>query len=211
MVRRITGFLLLTFLGASAAPVKLEIDRSRSFIAIATGKGGLLSFAAGHEHGILATEWSANVCFDRENPGGSSVSIAIPTSSLVIDTPEARQKAGVKGGSPGPEDIRQIQQNMLGPANLDARRYPEIVFKTASVEAKAAGTYILTGPLTIRGVTRTVAVPVTQNDMQFAGEFEVKLSDFGIKPESIGGVVNVKDTIQVKLGFEGRPGGACTR
>jgi polyisoprenoid-binding protein YceI len=92
MSRRLAGFILLPCLATLAAPVKLDIDRSRSFIAIATRKGGVLSFAAGHDHGILASDWSANVCFDRENPRGSSVAVSIPTASLRIDTPEPGKK-----------------------------------------------------------------------------------------------------------------------
>ena len=210
MSRRLAGSILLTCLVTLAAPGKLDIDRSRSFIAIAARKGGVLSFAAGHDHGIFGERWSANVCFDRENPRGSSVAVSIPTASLRIDTPEARQKAGVKGDPPKAKDVEKIQNNMLGAANLDAQRYPEITFKTASVTANGAESFVLSGPLTIRGVTRTVSVPVVHKGALFSGEFNVKLTDFGIKPESIGGVVNVKDTIEVRLAFEGKLGGDCT-
>ena len=210
MSRRLAGWILLTSLLTPAAPVNLDIDRSRSFIAIATRKGGVLSFAAGHDHGILASDWSANVCYDRENSRGSSVAVSIPTASLRIDTPEARQKAGVKGDPPSAKDVGKIQDNMLGPDNLDAQKYPEITFKTASVTANRAEGFLLSGPLTIRGVTRTISVPVMHKGALFSGDFTVKLTDFGIKPESIGGVVNVKDTIEVRLAFEGKLGGDCT-
>ena len=136
--------------------------------------------------------------------------MSIPTASLRIDTPEARQKAGVKGDPPSAKDVEKIQDNMLGPANLDAQRYPEITFKTASVTANGAESFVLSGPLTIRGVSRTVSVPVVHKGALFSGEFTVKLTDFGIKPESISGVVNVKDTIEVRLAFEGKLGGDCT-
>ena len=210
MSRRLAGCMLLPCLATLAAPVKLDIDRSRSFIAIATRKGGILSFAAGHDHGILATDWSANVCFDRENPRGSSVAVSIPTASLRIDTPEARQKAGVKGDPPSAEDVAKIQDTMLGPANLAAQKYPEITFKTASVKVNGAESFVLSGPLTIRGVTRTVSVPIVQKGALFSAEFKVKLTDFGIEPESISGLVTVKDTIEVRLAFEGKLGGDCT-
>jgi polyisoprenoid-binding protein YceI len=210
MSRRLVSLILLPWLATLAAPLQLDIDRSRSFIAIATRKGGILSFAAGHDHGILATDWKANVCFDRENPRGSSVAVSIPTASLRIDTPEARQKAGVKGDPPGAKDVEKIQSTMLGPTNLDAQKYPEITFKTASVTTNGAKGFVLSGPLTIRGVTRTVSVPVVHEGALFSGGFSVNLTDFGIKPESIGGVVNVKDTIEVRLAFEGKLGGSCT-
>jgi polyisoprenoid-binding protein YceI len=210
MSRGLAAYILLPCLATLAAPGRLDIDRSRSFIAIAVRKGGVLSFAVGHDHGILASDWSANVCFDRDDPRGSSVAVSIPTASLRIDTPEARQKAGVKGDPPSAEDVEKIQNNMLGARNLDAQRYPAITFKTASVTANGAESFVLSGPLTIRGVTRTVSVPVVYKGALFRGEFKVNLTDFGIKPESISGVVNVKDTLEVRLAFEGKLGGDCT-
>ena len=70
--------------------------------------------------------------------------------------------------------------------------------------------FLLSGSLTIRGVTRTVSVPVVHKGALFSGEFEVKLTDYGINAESIGGVVNVRDTIEVRLAFEGKLAGDCT-
>jgi hypothetical protein len=68
MSRGLAAYILLPCLATLAAPGRLDIDRSRSFIAIAVRKGGVLSFAVGHDHGILASDWSANVCFDRDDP-----------------------------------------------------------------------------------------------------------------------------------------------
>ncbi len=204
--------LILTWLvcfTVQAAPVKLEIERSQSYIVAVTRKSGVFSFAAGHDHGILASEWSADVCYDRENPAASRVSITIPTASLRIDTPEARRKGGIKPEGPSPKDIQEIQQKMLGPENLAAESHPEIRFHTTSVTPKDTDGLILTGPLTIRGATRTVSAAVTVSSGNgFSGEFRVKQTDFGIKPASVGGVVNVKDSVEIRFRFSGRSTGA---
>jgi polyisoprenoid-binding protein YceI len=106
--------------------------------------------------------------------------------------------------------VAKIQNKILGPGNLDAQKHPIITFKTASVAANGAESFVLSGPLTIRGVTRTVSVPVLYEATLFTGEFQVKLTDFGIKPESIVGLVKVKDAIQLRFAFEGNQAGACT-
>jgi YceI-like domain len=55
--------------------------------------------------------------------------------------------------------------------------------------------------LTLRGVTRAIAVPVEgrlEGQMLTAtGRFSVKQTDYGIKPVSVGGVVSVKDTVNI--------------
>ncbi len=201
-------FLLicLACLTLEAASVKLELDPSQSYIVAVAHKGGVLRFAAGHDHGILATKWSADVCFDRENPAASRVSITIPTAALRIDTEEGRRRAGIKPEGPSPKDIQEIQQKMLGPENLAAQSHPEIRFQTTSVTPKGPEGLILAGPLTVRGVTRTVSAAVKlDSNYVFSGEFRIKQSDFGIKPVSIGGVVTVKDAVEIRFRFSARP------
>lgn len=210
------GFMLLAALPTRAVlaqPFQLNLDRSQSFLAVRVDKAGVFSAFAGHRHGILATTWSAQTCWDLANPPGSSVSIVVKTASLRIDTPEAREKAGVEPGGPSASDVEQIQGKMLGPKNLAAESYPEITFKTESVRRKDQTTIVLTGPLTIRGQTRKASADVTihqsGSSSDFTGRFTIKLTDFGIQPESVAGVVNVKDEIQIRFHFSGTPGGAC--
>jgi polyisoprenoid-binding protein YceI len=52
----------------------------------------------------------------------------------------------VKGDPPSAKDVEKFQDNMLGPANLDAQRYSEITFKTASVTADGAEGFVVSGP-----------------------------------------------------------------
>ena len=145
-----------------AEPVRLEVDFERSYIVVSTDKGGLLSaFGVGHKHGILATEWSANICLGRQNSQSSTAAITVPTPSLKIDISEARRIAGLSLDGPGPKDLREIQAKMLAPRNLAAEEYPEIQFRTTSVGRKSEGSLVLKGPLTIRGKTQSVSVPVT--------------------------------------------------
>jgi polyisoprenoid-binding protein YceI len=184
------------------APVpSFDIDRAQSYIIAITDKAGLFSFA-GHKHGILAREWKATVAFDPQQLAGSRAEVRIPVASLVIDSPEALQLAGLKGG-PKPEDVAKIQKQMLAAENLGAAQYPEIVFVTRTV-APQSQNFTLRGALTIRGKTNDIAAPVQVERMpdgafRFTGEFTIKQSDYGIKPASVGGVVKVKDEVKVRF------------
>lgn len=215
MAQRISvcGFVCLS--AAFGQPLRLKVDHTRSFIAVAVDKGGLLSFVGGHQHGVLATKWSADVCLDRNNPAKSSAKMVIDTRALRIDSAEARQRAGLQPGGPGAEDIREIQMKMLAPEILDATNHPEIEFHTRSVESKAEDTLVLKGPLTIRGRSRPVSAPaaLTHPDNQtfrFRGSFEVKQTEYGIKPTSVAGVVKVKDKVKILFDIYGSlTGAAC--
>lgn len=214
-----SGFLWFVFLIGSgfwvarAEPVRLDVDLARSYIAVHVGKSGLFSAFAGHEHGVLATNWSADVCYDSAKQETSSARIEVKTESAVIDTPEARRKAGLKPEGPGSEDTRKIQAKMLGEENLAPETHPLIAFRTASVQSRGETDLLLTGPLSIRGRSKEVTAPVkleklSGGDLRFTGDFTVKLTDYGMEPESVAGVVNVKDEIGIRFVIYAKPASA---
>lgn len=214
MRRLFTALLLPGFL--LAQPVSLGFDREKSHIVARTDKGGFLSaFGAGHRHGIAATEWQAEACWDRNEPARSRVAIVIPTASLRIDTPDARRHAQLGGqGGPGAEDVRKIQEQMLSPKNLDAAEYPTIAFESTAIERRGGGQYVLRGRLSLHGRTRAAEAPVTVADLgggavRVTGSFAIKQTDYGIRPASIAGLVDVKDRVDILLDLFGRPEGAC--
>jgi polyisoprenoid-binding protein YceI len=198
---RVYIVLLLVAMDMNGAAVRFEAVREKSVIAIRTGKAGLLSaFGAGHSHGITATEFSARICADRQTLEDARVTISVPARALRIDTADARRAAGLTASGPGASDVATIQQKMLSDVNLAAERHPAIAFESASVQKKD-DTLIVRGPLTIRGRSNPVTVPLKiergGNSYRFAGEFQLRLSDYGIKPESVGGVVKVADEVTV--------------
>jgi polyisoprenoid-binding protein YceI len=194
----------------AGAAVELAVDPSQSYIAVRVDKGGLLSFAGGHRHGLLVNEWTARLCWEEKNPAASAARVVIRTGSLVIDTPEARAKAGIEERGPGAEDVKELQGKVLSPRFLSAESHPEITFVSTTVRPQGAGVLHLAGPVTIRGQTRSVSAPArfeqrADNSLFFTADLRVKQSDFGIKPESVGGVVNVKDEVEIRLRFLTRP------
>src|SRR4030095_13920354 len=196
----------------SAASVRFTLDRSQSHLYVVTHRAGALGFL-GHEHAILATEWSADLCFDAAAPASSPVraEITVPTKALRIDTDEARRLAGLAKG-PGPEDVKTLQVKVLTPQNLAAESHPSIRLKATSVTGGSGGKTEVQGSFTLRGVTDTVRFPVTiepqkSGQVRLSGQFRLKQSTFGIKPESVAGAVNVADAVDVHFDLLARPTG----
>ena len=72
---------------------------------------------------------------------------------------------------------------------FDAAKYPEMTFKSKHVESKRNNQYVLHGDLTLRGITKPVAIPFTvtgaikdgQGNTRFgvAGQTTINRRDFG--------------------------------
>jgi polyisoprenoid-binding protein YceI len=193
--------LALGMAGSGAA--QYRVSEAGSYLLAVTGKAGLFSFA-GHVHAISATQWTARLAFDPQNVARSSAAIVIPVSSLVIDSPDAREKAHL-GSGPGLDDVKTIQARMLSPEILDAARYPTIAFTIAAVKEEGAGRLLANGELVLHGVTRRVSVPISYTRDSagayvFDGTFKIRQTDFGMKPESVaGGTVKVKDEVEIRF------------
>jgi polyisoprenoid-binding protein YceI len=87
------------------------------------------------------TRWSGALQFQPENPALSSVEVSIDTAS--VDTAEAQRDGHLRSGD-----------------FLDVEKFPSIVFKSTKVEKKGDAEFLVTGDLTIRGVSRPVLLEV---------------------------------------------------
>jgi polyisoprenoid-binding protein YceI len=184
--------------GAAARPY--TIDAHRSSATIEVGKSGVFSFAAGHTHEVLASAMTGTIALDVDDPAHSAVRVTIDASAL---------KVTGQGESAG--DVPKVQETMAGTQVLDVQRYPTIAFASTSVAFKAhtGGTLdvMVTGQLTIRGVAHEITVPVSVRldggTLTATGRFPVKQTEYGMKPVSVGGVVSVKDIVNISFTIVG--------
>jgi len=163
-------------------------------------KGGTLA-RLGHNHVMTAHDITGRVwmhaSFER-----SGFELSFPVAALVVDDPQARATAGAEFPGEISEDDREgTRKNMLLAAVLDAQSYPMITLRSVRIEGSQANAHLIVR-ITIKGVSRDVAVPVTVtidgNRLRAAGEFDVQQTDFGIKPFSIGlGALEVQDRLHV--------------
>jgi polyisoprenoid-binding protein YceI len=184
-----------------AASRSSTIDPSQSSATIEVGKAGAFSFAAGHTHEVIAPAIAGTITVDTDDPARSNVRLTIDASAL---------KVSGKGESAG--DVPKVQATMLGAQVLDVQRYPKMTFASTSIAVKTQTTTVLdaivTGQLTLHNVTRSITVPVTVrregNTLTATGRFPVKQTEYGIKPVSVGGVVSVKDAVDISFTITGR-------
>ena len=86
-------------------------------------------------------DYQVDLVYDAENPANSSVEARIAVGS--IDTGNADRDAHLRSGD-----------------FFEAEAHPYMTFRSTSVRETAPGRLVATGPLTIKGVTREVELPI---------------------------------------------------
>lgn len=177
---------------------ELAVDVVSSRIYVITHRTGLLSFL-GHEHAILATEWQAKACWDEPSHARSQTSFTIQSASLTIDVDSARDLAGL-GRGPSASQRAQIEKKMS--QSLGVNEFRELSFASDSIRVRNA-TLTLFGKLTVKGRTNAIEVPFTirrdGDRLHLRGHSSFKQSNFGVRPESIAGVVKVSDRVDLHI------------
>jgi len=186
-----TGLVL--GLATAAAATAYHVVPEKSLIRIEVGKGGAFGFVAGHTHEV-------------EGPIQGSVAADpgdLPHAAIRLEIQAAKLRVTGKGEPP--DDVPEVQKRMLGDEVLAVARYPAITFRSTSIAVagrrESEIDLRVTGELTLHGQTKSITVPVRAQldarSLTASGTFSVKQTDFGIKPISVGGVVNVKDALSI--------------
>ncbi|GBD12007.1 Protein YceI [bacterium HR24] len=139
--------------------------------------------------------FEGTIRLDETNPENSSVEVTIDTAS--IDTNEPQRDAHLRS-----DDF------------LNAEKYPKITFRSKRVELLGEDRARVIGDLTIRDVTREVALDVEylgrtrdpwgKERIGFSAQTAINRHDFGVKWNAVldtGGVV-VADTVRINLEVE---------
>lgn len=116
-------------------------------------------------------EFDGKFTYDEKNPSANKVEVTIDTAS--IDSNHAERDKHLRS-----EDF------------LDVKKFPQARFVSTGFEDKGDGKAVLTGDLTLHGVTRTVVIDVEHIGQGedpwggyragFFGTTRLKLADFGI-------------------------------
>jgi polyisoprenoid-binding protein YceI len=183
LMKPLARFASLAVVSMASLPAQDKaIDIERSTISVHVGKAGLFS-AGGHEHWINAPISSGLI--NDSNP---------PHVEFRVDASRMEVKPDPKVDAKTQADIQRDMQQMT----LESVKYPEIAFRSSSVERQTDGQWKVEGMLTLHGITKLVVVTVKRTQDVYVGHATVKQTDFGMKPISVGGgLVKVKNEVEI--------------
>ncbi|MFN0110312.1 MAG: YceI family protein [Blastocatellia bacterium] len=194
----------LTLLSASAQAQKARtysIIAGESSFWVFVPKAGLLSGFA-HDHEIGVKSFSGKIVVPESGAGNGSLELDVEAASLVVLDKKL-----------GEGDKKKVTNSMHNEV-LESAKHPKVTFKSASVsELKQTGgetySFTLNGDLTLHGVAKRIAVPVSltinAQQLRAEGKYTLRQTDYGIKPYSAaGGTIKVKNETTVNFNIVAR-------
>jgi polyisoprenoid-binding protein YceI len=184
------------------------IDQSRSSLVVQLFRDGVAA-RLGHDHVVRATRFSGRVRFDPAAPESASISVDVDAHGLEVDEPSTRRRFDVSG-EPTADDIVQIETSMKSEEQLNVSRFPRITFVSNQIAREASDRYLVTGRLSIRGVSKTIRFPATVrmegNVVRATATLEFLQSAFGYRPyrAALGAIKN-KDAVILHIDLTATP------
>ncbi len=204
-MRIVTAALLSTLMWANTAfaePKNLTVDPSGSFVYALVYKAGMAS-AVAHDHVVHATKIEGTAVYDADDITKSNIDVTVDVLGIITDTDDLRKSVGLKTFlSDGQRE--EVLSHIHAKYQLWAEKYNTITFKSTAITGTKDKVQV-TGDFTLRGVTKSIVVPmaITDNGDGTAlavGQFQLKQSDFGYNPFSaLFGALKVKDDVDVVL------------
>lgn len=140
-------------------------------------------------------DFEGTIQADEQNPSRSSVTVAIKAAS--VDTSQPERDAHLRSAD-----------------FFSAEQFPTLTFASTAIAPLGADKYQVVGDLTIRGVARQIAVPVTflgkatdpwgNQRVGFEAEFTINRKDFGLTWNAAletGGFL-VGDEVKISVSFQ---------
>lgn len=140
-------------------------------------------------------DFAGEIAFDAAQPTASSVAFTIQAASIDTNTPDR-------------------DAHLRSADFFDVEQHPTITFRSANVVERGQGAFVVTGDLTMRGVTKRIDVPVSylglakdpwgNEKIAFEGELALNRRDYGLNWNAAletGGFL-VGDEVKVSLSIQ---------
>jgi cytochrome b561/polyisoprenoid-binding protein YceI len=169
----------LTSIGAGGAMAgEWSVDAAKSSISFVSTGGGYTT------KGTFG-QYRAEVEFDPDTPSETSVKVLIDMTSAGTGTGE-------------------IDDALKSADFFNPKQFPTAQFAARGAEPNGNGKYVLNGRLTLKGVTKPIALPfsidIQSGTATVTGEMRINRLDFGVGPESVAGLTIDKDvTLTINL------------
>jgi len=147
------------------------------------------------------TDFDIDLQYDAANPANSSVDVRIEVASLHTGNADR-------------------DQHLRSPDFFEADRHPHITFRSISVRQAGEGQLVATGPLTIKGVSRIIDLPIQvlgvqeiREDMRpmlggisrvagFAADTRILRQDFGVGVGNWAATLVVGGNVDITIAVE---------
>lgn len=140
-------------------------------------------------------DFAGEIAFDATQPAASSVAFTIQAASIDTSTPDR-------------------DAHLRSADFFDVEQHPTIAFRSTNVAERGAGAFVVTGDLTMRGVTKRIEIPVDylglakdpwgNEKIAFEGELALNRKDYGLNWNAAletGGFL-VGDEVKVSLSIQ---------
>ena len=179
-----------------------QVESSKSSLVAQIFRDGVASRIA-HDHVVQAKSFSGRITYDPAVPSASSIGVEVNAASLKVDAPEIRRRFHLSG-QPTTTDVTDIEHSMTAEGQLYVAKFPRITFTSTSITSDGHGQLLVTGHLTLRGVTRVVRFPakvvMEGPTLRGTATLEFSQSAFGYRPYSaLLGAIKNKDAVVLHI------------
>jgi cytochrome b561/polyisoprenoid-binding protein YceI len=170
----------LTLLGSGALSLggagearaaEWSVDLQKSEVSFEASGGGYTA------KGVFKA-YKAEIEFDPDAPEQTSIRVSLDMKSATTETAD-------------------VDQTLQSTDFFNPGRYPSAVFSAKGATPSGEGRYVLSGQLTLRGVTRPITLPfsidIESGVAAVKGETTINRLDFGVGPETVAGMAVDKD------------------
>lgn len=172
---------------AQAAPTQFRLSPESELVVKVYKEPTAVAAGVAHDHLVVARRFTGQLTYDAARPTGLAVEVTVDANHLETDPPELRRKHGMSA----PVDLgarKTVDYYMKAEGQLFVARYPTIHFESTRVTADGSR-LSLTGEFTLRGVTRSVTLPVAVHldaagRLHLRGTLRLFCLDYGFKPYS---------------------------
>jgi polyisoprenoid-binding protein YceI len=198
----LVSLLAITMCTAPGWAASFTVDVSRSSLVVQLFRDGVAARLA-HDHVVQARAFTGTIVYDPRNPDASSIQVTVEVGSLQADDPATRSKFGLSGEI-SESDRADIDKAMRSDGQLAAARFPSLSFKSSAIARQSDGRFLVTGRLTIRGVTNEVKFPaeiaLDGDLLRGRAQLKFKQSSFGYQPYSAAlGTIKNKDEVTLHI------------
>ncbi|MEM7328108.1 MAG: YceI family protein [Pseudomonadota bacterium] len=185
---------------ADVAAGTYSLENNHAFMTVTVGHNGGIS-----QYRISFTEFDGFLSFNPTSPESSSLTFAINPMAVETNYP-----GDYKAGHPDSAWENWNEDISRDAKWLNADEFPEITFVTTAIERTGADTGIVTGDLTLLGVTKPVSLDVSyggvanppwfgeRDVLGFTANTTVKRSEFGMAAY----IPNISDEVAVSFSGE---------